>query len=75
MIVDGLSVVATVEPVECLDEGACGSSERPLADNSPLAPVDSAAEPTLRPCRPRRAGGVGEGERPCRVCGCGRGCA
>jgi hypothetical protein len=42
LIADRMRVVATLEPVECPEDGACGSSELPLADNSPLAPVDAA---------------------------------
>ena len=34
LIADRLRGVATVEPVECPADGACGSCELPLADNS-----------------------------------------
>ena len=48
------------------------------ADNSPFAPrsaLHAGAEPSLRRCGPRRAGGAGEIERLCPVCGCDRVCA
>jgi hypothetical protein len=43
-----------VEAVECPADGACGSSELPLADNSPLAPC-------RLPLRSRLSGDVGHG--------------
>jgi hypothetical protein len=51
---------------------------RPTAPRPTTLPTLGAAcgaEPAVRRCGPRRAGGVGETERLCPACGCGRGSA
>ena len=55
LIADRLRVVATLEPVEDFADGALGSSELPLAENCPLAPVGAALGADSQRCGPRVA--------------------